>query len=173
MNTNPKIWITSYGAYNDGRLDGRWIDLTEISDLSEIYDAVKEDTGEEDPELMICDYEYLPADMYTEAAGPDDLQAMLDYAWLDKEELEILAGWLEFTGWDSSKTVQEQLQDAQDHFYGKYESFSDFAYQLAEDCCIFDGKNETLERYFNWEAWERDLSYDYHYSEAGNVYSVN
>ena len=171
-NTNPKIWVTTYGAYNDGRLDGRWIDLTEVEDVQEIYDAVKEDTRDPDPEIMVCDYEYLPEGMYTEAAGTDDLQAMLDYAWLNDDDREILDGWLEHAGWDKRRTVEEQLDEAHEQYSGRYESFSDFAYELAMDTGIFDGKNELLERYFNWDAWERDLKYDYHYSDNGCVYSM-
>lgn len=172
MNANPKIWVTTYGAYNEGRLDGRWIDLTEVSDISEIYDAVREDTKDPDPEIMVCDYEFLPEDLYTESPSTDELQAMLDYAWMDEDDQEILDGWVEYNGWDNGKTVQEQLDEARDNFVGKYDTFSDFAYQLAYDACILDGKNETLERYFDWKAWERDLTYDYHQSDNGCVYSI-
>ena len=57
----PKIYVGTYAKYNDGSLDGKWVDLTEYSDYDEFLAAMHElHSDEDDPEFMVQDYENFP-----------------------------------------------------------------------------------------------------------------
>jgi antirestriction protein len=56
--------------------------------------------------------------------------------------------------------------DFEDRYQGEHESEIDFAYSFADDIDLFGearrtlGPDSTLETYFNWDAWTRDLFLD-------------
>jgi len=53
-----------------------------------------------------------------------------------------------------------------------WDSFDDYAYQLADDLCLLDGIPEEVSRYFHWDAWIWDLNFDYtvHDDPDGGVF---
>ena len=63
----------------------------------------------------------------------------------------------------------DQIEDA---YYGEYDSFSEFARQLAEETIEGLNDNSTLSKYFDWDAWEKDLEYDFHEGEGENGTSI-
>lgn len=56
--------------------------------------------------------------------------------------------------------------DFEERYCGCWESFTDYAAQLAEDIDLIDGWYEEAQRYFNWEAWTHDLKFDYTVADA-------
>lgn len=62
--------------------------------------------------------------------------------------------------------------DFEDAYQGEWDSFDDYAAQLTEDIGLTDGWPEEAHRYFDWEAWARDLKFDYTVADApdGGVY---
>lgn len=51
-----KVYVGTYGKYNDGNLNGEWFDLGDYSDKDEFIEACLEfHEDEEDPELMVQD----------------------------------------------------------------------------------------------------------------------
>ena len=63
----PSVYVGTYGKYNDGSLCGLWIDLSSFNsydDFIEFCQAIHAD--EEDPELMVQDYEGFPRLWYNE-----------------------------------------------------------------------------------------------------------
>lgn len=53
-----KIYVGTYGKYNEGSIDGEWLTLSDYSDLDEFFEACKElHEDEEDPEFMFQDFE--------------------------------------------------------------------------------------------------------------------
>jgi len=66
----PKIYVGTYGQYNNGSLFGKWFDLTEYSDLKEfLHDCFEFHRNEFDPELMFQDWENIP-DFLISECGP-------------------------------------------------------------------------------------------------------
>lgn len=58
---DAQIYVGTYAKYNEGSLFGKWMQLSDYSDLVEFYDACKElHKDEEDPELMFQDWEEIP-----------------------------------------------------------------------------------------------------------------
>ncbi|MFT3662546.1 MAG: antirestriction protein ArdA [Gordonia sp. (in: high G+C Gram-positive bacteria)] len=51
------------------------------------------------------------------------------------------------------------LSDFEDRYRGCWPSFRDYAVELAEDLCLFEGidGDRDVVRYFDWDSWIRDL----------------
>ena len=73
--TSPKIFITDYKSYNEGHQfqAGDWYNLTDFSDIEELYKEIEKRYKEanqprkiEDLDLMITDFEGFPSSLYTE-----------------------------------------------------------------------------------------------------------
>lgn len=51
---HPRIYVGTYAKYNDGSIDGKWIDISEYNTYEEFVDACRElHADEEDPEFMV------------------------------------------------------------------------------------------------------------------------
>jgi len=122
----PKIYVADLEAYNNGRLVGEWLDLTDYNDADELMDAIqdvlKKSGGEE---YAIHDYENLPRSMYSEYMGARDfaeLYEMMDLAKENDLPLDVVMD-----------IVSQFDRSALDEFTGVYDSEQDFAEQLVEE----------------------------------------
>jgi len=52
---------------------------------------------------------------------------------------------------------QDHIPSFHESYVGKYDSVADFASDIAENLGIFDDYDSLLCKYFNFEAWGRDL----------------
>lgn len=50
------------------------------------------------------------------------------------------------------------VSDAVDRFRGQWDSFCQYAEELADDLGLVAGADETLARHFDWDAWTRDYT---------------
>jgi antirestriction protein len=128
-NETPRIYVADLEAYNNGRLEGEWLDLADYNDADELMDAIqdvlKKSGGEE---YAIHDVEYVPSSMYSEYMGKRDfeqLYEMMDLA--DRNDLPLSV---------VLTVVSEYGSEAVNEFYGKYDSADDFAQQLVDDIGI-------------------------------------
>ncbi len=53
------------------------------------------------------------------------------------------------------------ISDFEERFCGHWDSFREYAEQLADDTGPTAGWPETATSYFNWDAWTRDLRHDF------------
>ncbi|MEW6943589.1 antirestriction protein ArdA [Trueperella pyogenes] len=62
----------------------------------------------------------------------------------------------------------------EDAYQGQWDSFTEYAQQLVEDVGMFEGWSEEAQRYFDWDAWTRDLAFDYMvvHVPAGDVFCL-
>jgi antirestriction protein len=125
----PKIYVADLEAYNNGRLVGEWLDLTDYNDADELMDAIqdvlKKSGGEE---YAIHDYENLPRSMYSEYMGARDfaeLYEMMDLAKENDLPLDVVM-----------EIVSQFDRSALDEYTGVYDSEQDFAEQLVDDIGI-------------------------------------
>lgn len=122
----PKIYVADLEAYNNGKLSGVWLDLTDYNDADELMDAIqdflKTSGGEE---YAIHDYENLPSSMYSEYMGKSDFEEiyqMIDLAKNNNLPLEVVM-----------EVVSQYDESALDEYYGVYDDEEDFAYQQVEE----------------------------------------
>lgn len=163
---NPSIYCGTYGKYSgEGGICGLWIDLTtfyDYDDFIEFCQAIHAD--EEDPELMAQDYEGFPRQWYNEGfMSEDDFDHILEYSDMcDKHGQEAVDDYMEF---------YDELDNFEEAYCGEWDSEEDFARHIVEECYDLERSMGDLARYFDYEAFGRELfMYDYSMGANNNVF---
>ena len=163
---NINIYVTNLNLYNQGLLYGCWVSLPKNSDeLEEVINAVSR--GGED-EIFITDYE----SEFFSIGEYDDIEELNEKAeQLDEcDDLDAVAAALDFT--DDINEAEDCIQIERPAF-----SFSSDDYIIGEFFVEELGALELpdeLAPYFDYEAYGRDISYDYHTTEKdGIIYLFN
>lgn len=163
---HASLYVGTYAKYNDGNLFGKWFDLTDFVDAEEFLDACYElHNDEDDPEFMFQDCEGIPDALYCESCSVRGLEEI--YRYIAKCE--------EF-GQEIVDAVIESGEDMDE---------ADNFYYLCEDDCFNRDENigisyidqlggvekldrDTLERYFDFERYGRDLQMNLRIIQSGN-----
>jgi len=157
----PSVWIGCLAAYNSGRLHGEWVEIPDDAEelRAEIKRVLNKSPEPMADEWAFMDYEYVPS---TFGENPD-LQELCDYASLYNAHGEAVTGFIEIFGLGN-------LDEFADYYVGCYDSFDDFAYEDADEviACNSSEGSEFLQRYFDYEAYSRDLSYDFSHWDGDN-----
>jgi len=158
----PQIYVACLAAYNSGYLHGEWITpKKDKEELQEQIDKVLKTSpvaGAE--EWAIHDYNDFPN--LGEYPGLDNIIKIQEA--IDEHGIYIVRAFLE--NWSI-----EDIDHISDAYYGEYDSFTEFADQLAEDTLLIDCP-EHIKHYFDYKKWEDTLSYDYHEGEGKNGSSL-
>lgn len=65
---NPSVYVGTYGKYNEGSLDGEWVDITEFDSYEDFIDYCRKLHGDENSaELMFQDFAGFPEIWYSES----------------------------------------------------------------------------------------------------------
>lgn len=166
VNDTPKIYVADLAAYNNGMLVGEWLDLSDYDDGSEVMDAIQdllsqwsEESGEEREEYAIHDYENFDSGLYSEYMGEDDFDKVIKSYKLSEEKGVPMSVISHIIREYDPDDVEEWYDE---HFEGEFDSDTDLAYGYID---MIGGMErlgqDTLERYFDYEAFGRDLAYDY------------
>lgn len=172
-----RIFLTNLGKYNEGQLIGEWVGLPCTNDELE---AVKERIGISDKpdengnyyeEWFITDYE---SDIQGVKVGEyDDLDELNELAEeldnLDIDQQQAIKAFLE-----DGSTFEEALEGVQDGNYRIYsgcDDMTDVAMEVVEECEYLNGVPENVARYFDYEAFGRDLDLEgkYYYIDGDMV----
>ena len=163
---NPSIYCGTYGKYSGEKgICGLWIDLTtfyDYDDFIEFCQAIHAD--EEDPELMAQDYEGFPRQWYNEGfMSEDDFDHILEYSDMcDKHGQEAVDDYMEF---------HDELDNFEEAYCGEWDSEEDFARHIVEECYDLERSMGDLARYFDYEAFGRELfMYDYSMGANNHVF---
>lgn len=165
----PSVWIGCLACYNTGSLVGNWYPAEEAGDITpediHDYDCA---TGHE--ELWVFDHEGFPE-------GTGEMSPMNAVPWgelfadlQDEDHWEPLVKWYENGGHVECSDDAPDCSSFLDHYQGHYPSFgdylSDYIDQMREDW------PEEAVRYFDYDQYERDASFDYTVLDAadGGVY---
>lgn len=176
-----RFYAACLASYNNGVLHGAWIDASDDTDAMEAEIATMlraspfpnvtvehPETGEDVPsaeEWAVHDYDGLPSSL-GEYPG---LQAIADYVELieaaDDRGLDadvVAAVVAHFSG-----DVSEAKDAIKDNYAGGFSSLTHYAEDYIESTGMLDGVNDTVARYFDFEAFGRDLEL------GGDVYTIN
>lgn len=168
-----KIYLTNLGKYNEGELVGEWV---ELPCTDEELEAVKERIGISDEpdengnyyeEWFITNYE---SDIQGVEVGEyDDLDELNEFAEelddLDIDQQQALKAFLE----DGSK-FDEALEGVQNYNYRIYlgcDTMEEVAIEVVEECGMLENVPENVARYFDYEAFGRDLDLE------GKYYNID
>ena len=170
--TTPRAWIGCLHHYNDGRLVGHWFDA-ESADEATLAD-VHEGYGlgyAECEELWCFDHENIPV--------RGEMDPLTAGAWgrclaeVDEHLRPALCAWVESGDYVAEGTGDlPSISDFEERYQGHWDSFREYAENLADDIGLLDGVPEEIARYFDWSAWSRDLAMDYsvHVNLEGGVF---
>lgn len=163
------ICIQNLGKYNEGQLLFKWVELpVSEEELAEAYDSIKvchdgveytDCFGSPYEEVMIADYESdIEGLEVGEWSNIEELNELVEE--LEGADAEIISAYIEATGCG----LREALDNVDNcTFYEGY-TLLEVAYEIVEQCYEL---SEFAERYFDYEAFARDLGYD-GYEEVSN-----
>jgi antirestriction protein len=153
-----KIYVNTWGNYNEnGAEGGEWITLPMDSDeLEETLQRIADKMGDTDPEWAIHDYEWAEYHF----GSINEMDSIEE--WNERcDRLEELGSWdierldaiIEATG----RSLDEALDDLDDAIYYGGMTLEEVAEQIVEECYNLP---EIARRYFDYEAFARDLRFD-------------
>ena len=161
--TTPRIYVGTYAKYNNGSIQGEWLDLDDYNDKSDFIQACLElHDDEEDPELMFQDWENIPDLFISECSIDPDFW---DYMNCDRDEDAKAAYLWCFGEWDES--------DFDERYRGQYDSFTELAEQLLDETGELEAIPENLRYYFDYEKYGRDLQLGGEFCEHDGHYFWN
>lgn len=180
--TTPRVWIGSLAAYNEGDLLGDWFDAIDAPLTPEEWvDAMIERRhlmtavtatpdhraalARQHEEIWVFDHENFLGLLKGECSPSTAQELAQQLEDQPDDRREAFAAWVG-DGNDASTF--------DDHFEGIYETFRDYLYETVPSSEQFEqpsrwdtgarALHETLqffERYFDWDAYERDAHGDY------------
>ena len=118
-----RIYVASLSDYNNGRLEGKWLDLSDYSDASELMEAIQEMLdeltekyksvdGEVREEWAVHDYEGIPSTLASEYMSEQDFQQLYDIAEVADDRgipVEVLVERAGDTGSDDYQALADSL----------------------------------------------------------------
>ena len=168
-----RIYLTNLGKYNEGQLIGEWV---ELPCTDEELEAVKERIGISDEpdengtyyeEWFITDYETdiqgLKVGEYDYLDELNELAEELEN--LDESQQQALKAFLE-----DGSAFDEALEGVQNNnftIYSGCDDMEDVAMEVVEECGYLNGVPENVARYFDYEAFGRDLDLE------GKYYNID
>ena len=150
------IFITNLGKYNEGELIGEWVKLPTIKrELEAVYERIG--INEEYEEMFITDYETdivgLKIGEYDNIDELNELAEELED--LDEAEQKAIQAML-LDGYEFEDAL-EKVTDGDFNIYHNRKDMTDVAYEVVEECGYLQNVPENVARYFDYEAFGRDL----------------
>lgn len=164
----PSAWLGCEACCGTGRLVGHWYPVTEIGDVT-MEDLHDHPTDHD--EAVCMDTDGLP----TTGEPSQETAARWGeiYEEVGPEQWPALCAWVRSGSYVAEgDTDYPVIGDFEERYAGEWDSFDEYARDLAESTDMLKGVPNEIQQYFDWEAWSRDLAYDYSVEDApdGGVY---
>ena len=157
------IFVNTWGNYNENGADGgQWITLPmEEEELQEVLENIAARMKDEDPEWFINDYEWT-VDM--ELGDVHEMDSIIEWNErcqeadaLEEYEAEEIAAAIEAYEYTFAEAYERQQRGCFVFYAGR--DLQEVAEEIADECYLYNAP-EFLARYFDYEAFARDLSFD-------------
>lgn len=149
-----KIYLTNLGKYNEGELLGEWVELPVSQDeLKEVFKRIG--INEQYEEYFITDYE---CDFYEvgEYENLDTLNEIAEKLNELEEESTVAKALMSECGYTLDEAI-EKVNNGDYRIYSDCNDMTDVAYEVVEECGYLNNVPENVARYFDYEAFGRDL----------------
>lgn len=171
----PRIWAGCESCYAAGRLVGVWVDAVYAADTTaeQIHAGSGVDWRAEACEEFVCmDNDGLPV------SGEPSLEGAARWGEIYEEvgddQWPALCAWVRSGAYiTEGNTDYPSVSDFEEAYCGTWDSFADYAEDLAEGTGMLEAVPEELRGYVDIRgAWARDLAFDYSVGTAdcGGVY---
>lgn len=174
-------FVTNLGKYNEGEPIGEWITFPiDEEEWAEVLERI----GVSDKPDENCRYyeEYFFTDWdcdtaiscvndlglgeYVSVEYVNEIAEQIDE--LDDIEQTVLEAMLD-NGFDFDESMKI-ISVGDYNWYDDCNSMEDVAYQIVEESGMLDGVSDVMKRYFDYEAYGRDLEIEGTFLEADNGY---
>lgn len=157
------IYLTNLGKYNEGFLIGEWVSLPiSNEDLKDVLKRIKisdkpDANGNYYEEYFITDWEcdYYNIGEYENIDTLNKIASQVES--LDEEESKVVKALMSECGYTLNEAM-EKVESGNYTIYYDCEDMIDVAYQVIEECGYLENIPENVARYFDYEAFARDLS---------------
>lgn len=167
-------WIGNLNKYNCGELAGEWIDFMDL-DIDEINEKIEEICYNPEidglDEFFIADYECNFSHNFGEYESIDDLKEFADLLAeivdeYDDDAIYIINAYEECIGGD-----MKNILDYEYYIYPDCNDMTDVAYEYIESTGMLDNVPESIARYFDYESFGRDMSFEgcYSFQDCGCI----
>ena len=166
------IYLTNLGKYNEGELVGEWVQLP-ISDeeLQEVFKRIG--VNEEYEEYFITDYEcdFYEIGEYESISTLNEMAEKFDD--LDEEQEQVVKVLMSECGYDLDDAI-EKAESGDYRIYTDCNDMTDVAYAVVEECDYLRNVPENVARYFDYEAFGRDLGIEgsFHFLDNGDCIEI-
>lgn len=152
----PKVYVGTYGKYNDGDLSGEWVDLTDFSDKDEFIDYCMDLHNDEEyePELMFQDWENIPDKFISESSIDEELWEYIEL--LEEYDADFIKDIMH----ECSLNDIDELREALDDMIVYHTDSTKTAVMMYVEEVGEEKNPEFCERYFDYEAFGRDIRLD-------------
>ena len=161
------LFVNTWGNYNENGADGgQWITLPmDPDELEEVLENIADAMEDNDPEWAIHDYEWETEIEMDEISEHDDIQELnercMEIEDLQEWEAEEIAAAIEAYNYSFSEALERHQRGCFIFYPGR--DMQELAEELADELIsCYAGRDipEVLTRYFDYEAFARDLSFD-------------
>jgi len=168
---HPALYVGTYRKYNNGSLAGAWLDLASFADYEDFMECCRElHNDEQEPELMMQDYMNFPREFYSESSfSEENFDRIREFWLLDSKEQDAFYCYLSCFGADHAYS-DDLISHFREHYMGEWDSEEDFARHIVDECGMLDKMSESLQPYFDYEAFARDLFLTDYYYDSGFVF---
>lgn len=159
-NMELRGFITNLGKYNEGCLVGEWIDFPiNEDDLKEVFKRIEID-GVHYEEYFFTDWECdidLGLGEYESIDHVNEIAEMIND--LSSDDYEKLVAIMEY---DTGNAL-EAIEYLDNYAFYSDTTLEDLAYNMVQEQYFSKETPEIFQRYFDYEAFARDLSFEgYH-----------
>ena len=157
------IFVNTWGNYNENGADGgQWITLPMDEDeLEEVLENIAALMKDEDPEWFINDYEWTSEMELGDVHEMDNIHEWNERCQeadeLEEYEAEEIAAAIEAYGYTFAEAYERQQRGCFVFYAGR--DLQEVAEEIADECYLYTAP-DFLARYFDYEAFARDLSFD-------------
>lgn len=158
---SARVWIGCLACYGDGRLVGEWV-AAEAADEVTLDDIHANSGGIRlgCEEMWVMDSDGLPI---SREMSPDEAaewgRLLVE---VDEWQRDALIAWVRSGDYVAEgQTDLPSLSDFEERYAGEWNSFREYAENLADEIGLMAGVPDEIAGYFNWDAWTRDVAFDY------------
>ena len=154
--SEARIYVGTYAKYNNGSLQGEWVELSDFYDLDGFMERCAEiHEDEEKPEYMFQAWEEIPDGLIAESHLEEtffELRDELDR--LNDTEKEAFWVWADGNSSQLTQDAYSLVKSFQSDYIGSYASREDFAEELVK---MENDLSDFALSYFDFSKYANDL----------------
>ena len=151
-----RIYVGTYAKYNNGSLQGEWVELSDFYDLDDFMERCAEiHEDEEAPEYMFQAWEEIPDGLIDESHLEENFFELRDELnRLNDTEKEAFWVWADGNSSQLTQDAYSLVKSFQSDYIGSYASREDFAEELAK---MENALSDFALNYFDFSKYADDL----------------